>query len=95
MQLQIEHQESDAKGAFYVQKDERRIAEMSYVRTSASTVNLDHTDVDASLSGQGVGRQLLGALVAWARATGTKVVPLCPYAQAQFDKDASIQDVLA
>ena len=38
---------------------------------------------------------LLGALVEWARTTGTKVVPLCPFAKAQFGKDASIRDVLA
>ena len=39
-------------------------------------------------------KALLGALVDWARTTGTKVVPLCPFAKAQFDKDASIRDVL-
>ena len=27
--------------------------------------------------------------------SGTKVVPLCPFAKAQFGKDASIRDVLA
>jgi predicted GNAT family acetyltransferase len=38
---------------------------------------------------------LLDALVRWARATNTKVIALCPYAKAQFDKDTSIRDVLA
>ena len=55
---------------------------------------IDHTDVDDSLRGEGVGRQLLNALVDWARSTGTKVLPLCPFAKAQFDKDPAIQDVL-
>lgn len=54
---------------------------------------IDHTDVDPSLSGQGVGGQLLDALVHWARATATKVAPLCPVAKAQFSKDTSIRDV--
>ena len=46
--------------------------------------------------GDRVGRRraLLGALVEWARTTGTKVVPLRPFAKAQFGKDASIRDVL-
>ena len=94
MEHTIEHQEHDAKGAFYVQQDGRRLAEMSYSRTNAALIIVDHTEVDASLAGQGMGRKLLGALVQWARATGTQVVPLCRFAKAQFDKDPSIRDVL-
>ncbi|WP_238385479.1 MULTISPECIES: GNAT family N-acetyltransferase [Acidovorax] len=90
----IHHHEQDAKGAFYVENGGQRLAEMTYSRTNATMIIVDHTEVAPSLSGQGVGRELLGALVQWARATGTKVVPLCPFAKAQFDKDASIRDVL-
>ena len=90
----IQHQEQDAKGAFYVENGGQRLAEMTYSRTNATMIIVDHTEVDSSLSGQGVGRELLGALVQWARATGTKVVPLCPFAKAQFDKDVAIRDVL-
>jgi len=94
MEHTIEHQEHDAKGAFYVEQDGRRLAEMSYSRTNAALIVVDHTEVDASLGGQGMGRKLLDALVQWARATGTQVVPLCRFAKAQFDKDPSIRDVL-
>jgi hypothetical protein len=95
MEHSIEHRETGSKGAFYVEQDARRLAEMTYSRTTATLIIIDHTEVDPSLSGQGVGRKLLGALVEWARATGTKVIPLCPFAKAQFDKDPSIRDVLA
>lgn len=91
----IHHQEQDAKGAFYIEHNGQRLAEMTYSRTNATIVILDHTEVDPSLSGQGVGRALLGALVQWARTTSTQVVPLCPFAKAQFDKDTSLRDVLA
>lgn len=94
MQYTIQHQEQDAKGAFTIENGGQRLAEMTYSRTNATMVIVDHTEVDPSLSGQGVGRELLGALVQWARATGTKVVPLCPFAKAQFDKDVAIRDVL-
>lgn len=90
----VEHQEGATQGAFFIQKNGQRLAEMTYSRTNATLIIIDHTEVDPSLSGQGVGRQLLDALVAWARATGTKVLPLCPFAKSQFDKDASIRDVL-
>jgi predicted GNAT family acetyltransferase len=94
MQHTIQHQEQDAKGAFTIENSGQRLAEMTYSRTNATMVIVDHTEVDPSLSGQGVGRELLDALVLWARATGTKVVPLCPFAKAQFDKDVAIRDVL-
>ena len=67
---------------------------MTYSRANESLVIIDHTEVDPSLSGQGIGRLLLGTLVDWARDTGTRVMPLCPYAKAQFEKDASLRDVL-
>lgn len=91
----IHHQEQNAKGAFYIEHNGQRPAKMTYSRANATMVIVDHTKVDSSLSGQGVGRALLGALVEWARTTGAKVVPLCPFAKAQLGKDASIRDVLA
>lgn len=94
MQHTVQHHEHDTKGAFYVESGGQRLAEMTYSRTNTTMVIVDHTEVDPSLSGQGVGRELLGALVRWARATGTRVVPLCPFAKAQFDKDTTLRDVL-
>ena len=90
----IEHQEADNKGLFFIQQDGKRLAEMSYSRTNATMVIIDHTDVDPSLSGQGVGSKLLAALIEWARASGTKIIPLCPFAKSRFDKDPSLRDVL-
>ena len=95
MQTRIEHQDGSAKGAFYVQDASRRLAEMTYRRTGPSTVSVDHTEVDTSLRGQGIAQRLMAALVDWARASDTKVVPLCSFAKSQFDKDPSIRDVLA
>ena len=53
-----------------------------------------HQDVDDAYRGQNVGRTLLDAVVAFAREKNLKVIPLCPFAKAQFDKDASLRDVL-
>ena len=94
MQYTVQHEEAASKGAFYIDKAGQRVAEMTYSRTNATMIIIDHTDVDDSLRGEGVGRQLLNALVDWARSTGTKVLPLCPFAKSQFDKDPAIRDVL-
>ena len=92
--LDIHHTEDDGRGAFYVERGGARIAEMTYSRTTPTLVIIDHTEVSPTLKGQGAGRQLLDALVAWARQTSTKVAATCPFALAQFQKDPSLGDVL-
>ncbi len=96
MEHTVQHHVAGSKGAFFVQGEAgTRLAEMTYSRTNESLIIIDHTEVDPSLAGQGVGRTLLNALVGWARNTKTKVIPLCPFAKAQFSKDPSIRDVLS
>jgi predicted GNAT family acetyltransferase len=93
--LDIEHSEEDGRGAFFIAREGIRLAEMTYSRTDEKLVIIDHTEVSEKLQGLGVGRKLLNALVAWARETRTKIIATCPYAKAQFERDASIRDVLA
>lgn len=94
-ELTVQRQEEGHRGAFFVERDGTRIAEMTFTRVNPSLVIIDHTEVSDALRGQGAGRKLLDAAVAWARETKTKVIPVCPYAKAQFDKDPSIRDVLS
>ncbi len=93
--IEVLHRESGNRGAFYVERDGKRLAMMTYSRSAPDLVIIDHTEVDDSLRGLGVARKLLDAAVAWARDTKTRVLATCPYAKAQFEKDPSIQDVLA
>lgn len=95
MESEISHEEHGHRGAFFIMQDGKRVAEMTYSRTSPTLVIIDHTGVDKSLGGKGVGRRLLDAAVHWARDTGTKVMATCSFAKAQFDRDPSIRDVLA
>lgn len=95
MEDSITHSEQDTGGGFYMQRDGKRIGEMTYRRIDHAHVSLDHTLVDPALRGQGLARRLLDATVAWARQTGTKITPRCSYAVVQFARDKSIGDVLA
>lgn len=85
----------DHRGAFVVERDGKRLAEMTYTMSADGPVIIEHTEVSDVLRGQGVGGRLVGAFVAWARNTHRKVIPLCPFARAVFDKDPSIHDVLS
>lgn len=91
----ISHDTDGKNGAFYYEIDGRRMAEMVYAMTSPKLMVIDHTDVDDSLKGQGIGKKLLGALVDYVRVHHIKVIPVCPFANATFKKTKEWQDVLA
>ena len=93
--LQVSHEEHGTRGAFFLELEGRRVAELTYGRRSASLVNIDHTEVDASLRGQGAARKLLDAAVRWARETHTQFTATCSYATAQFARDDTLADVVA
>jgi predicted GNAT family acetyltransferase len=93
--IEIQHEEDGENGSFYIPEGDEHVAKMTYRRQNESLVTIEHTVVDDRFRGQGVGRQLLDAAVAWARETNTRFYVTCPFALAQFKKDASIQDVLA
>ena len=91
----IKHEESGHRGSFFIERDGKRLAELTYSRANAGLVIIDHTEVASELAGQGIGRKLLDAAVQWARQTHTKVAATCSFAHAQFAKDPSIRDVLS
>jgi predicted GNAT family acetyltransferase len=90
----IQHEHSGHKGAFYLERDGERLAQMTYT-VAGSRVIIDHTDVDDRLRGTGMGRKLVEAAVEWARKENARLMPLCPYAKSVFDKTPDYADVLA
>jgi predicted GNAT family acetyltransferase len=89
----IRHERSDHRGAFVMESDGKRLAEMTYT-VAGSRVIIDHTTVDDALRGTGAGRKLVEAAVQWARAENVKILPLCPFAKSVFDKTPAYADVL-
>ncbi|MGX7420215.1 GNAT family N-acetyltransferase [Carnobacterium gallinarum] len=73
----------------------KMIAEVTYVPAGSEKVILDHTFVDPSLRGQGIAGQLVKRVVDEMRVEGKKIVPLCPFARAEFDRKPEYQDIEA
>ncbi|OYU85174.1 MAG: GNAT family N-acetyltransferase [Flavobacterium sp. BFFFF2] len=92
--MDILHQDDSKKGMFYVVKDDKTLAEMTYVWAGTNQIIIDHTAVDSSLSGKGVGKQLVVKAVDFARSKGIKIIPLCPFAKSVFQKITEFNDVL-
>lgn len=90
----IQHKQINGKGMFYVGQDGAVLAEMVYTMPSADKMIIEHTEVDESLSGKGVGKQLVYTAVEYARNNNIKIIPLCPFAKSVFDRVSEWQDVL-
>ena len=92
--MQIQNDEHGAKGAFFIERDGEWIAEMTY-KKSGDRMTIDHTEVDKSLQGKGVGKDLVEAGVEFARKNNLKIVAECPFAKKVIDETPEFQDVLA
>lgn len=70
-------------------------AEMTYSRAGDHLIIIDHTDVPDQLRGLGLGQALVAKAVEDTRESGIKILPLCPFAAAQFRKNGKYHDILS
>lgn len=95
MEHEIKHKENTTNGIFYIEKDHKIVAEMEYVYSGSYEITINHTEVKQALKGQGIGVLLLDKTVAFARKNNLKIIPLCPFVEVQFERDAKYNDVRA
>ncbi|MEM0990512.1 MAG: GNAT family N-acetyltransferase [Pseudomonadota bacterium] len=96
MTIQIERHVEGSKGRYVATLDGiAGEAETTYSIASPTLVIADHTGVPDSLRGQGMARALAERLVADARAEGFKILPLCPFINAERRKHPDWQEVFA
>ena len=86
-------EETASKGRYLYRAGDDE-AELTYSRAGEGLVIIDHTEVPAAFRGQGVGQALVERAVADFRAQGKKVLPLCPFAAAQFRRHPDWADLL-
>lgn len=79
---------------FYINDEQgKQIAEIVFVPTGENLAIIEHTDVDESLKGQGIGKQLVAKVVEKMRREKRKIIPLCPFAKHEFDKTREYDDI--
>lgn len=79
---------------FFVQVDDAVLARMTYTQPDEETMIVDHTEVDDELRGQNIGYKMVSSAVQFARNHHVKIVPVCPFVKAVFDKKPEYKDVL-
>jgi predicted GNAT family acetyltransferase len=94
--IRIEKQERPGGGRYVARIDGvDGEATLAYTVRGAGRISADHTEAPESMRGTGVALALVEHMVSDARASGFKIVPLCPYVQAQSRKHPEWRDVIA
>jgi len=70
-------------------------AEIAYTGPRDGVVALVHTEVPEESRGAGVGEAIASEALGWARASGLKVRPLCPFVAAFIRRHPEYQDLVA
>ena len=92
--MEILHEDNGKKGRFYIDREGKNLAEISYVWAGDDKLIIDHTFVDEELKGQSIGLKLVVKVVEMAREQKVGIIPLCPFAKSVMDKKVELQDVL-
>ena len=93
--MEIKHKENDSRGMFYMENDKGIYAELTYNKQDNNILIIDHTEVNEELEGQGLATKLVKKTVDFARENQLKIDPLCPFAEVQFERNKSYEDVRA
>ena len=64
----------------------KHVGEIEYRFDGDGNMEATHTGVLAEFEGQGIAARLLEALVQYAASNGLKIIPVCPYIAAVFEK---------
>lgn len=78
---------------FFVERESEELASLAYT-PGEDVLTVVHTEVSPELSGQGVGKKLVGEVVQYARNEGKSIDAQCPFARSVIKKDPEFQDVL-
>lgn len=89
------HPDPDAaRGTFDLAVDGHAAGYLSYQLPDGQTMVIEYVEVDPARRGRGIGQELVGAAVVWARDHRRRIVPWCSYARAVIARTAEFRSVL-
>ena len=69
-------------------------AELTFTHRGPALISADHTGAPEALRGTGAASALVDQLVADARNSGFRIIPICPYVRARYARHPEWQDVM-
>lgn len=66
--------------------------EITFTHRGPDLISADHTGAPDELKGTGLAAAMVEHLVADARARGFKIIPICPYVRARYEKHPEWRD---
>lgn len=92
--MNIQQEDNQQRGSFFIEDNGNRTAELAYTWRSEKLISIDHTEVDESLEGKGVGSMLVEHMVSFARTNKIKLKLYCSFAKKVFERHHEYADVL-
>jgi uncharacterized protein len=93
--LAIQHENHGDHGRYFADLDGGAQAELTYRKSGDNIIVINHTGVPRPFEGRGIALALVKKAVEDARESGTRIVPLCPYVDAQFRRHPEWSDLEA
>ena len=90
----IEREELNGTHEFVLRIEGERLGFLEFTRPEVGLMRIEYVEVDPGLRGKGLGHQLVGKAVAFAKDNELKVVPICSYARAVIQRDAAMSTSL-
>lgn len=91
----VEREEDEFGGRYVIRLAPGDEAEMTFRKSGANTLVIDHTGVPPAYRGRGIAELLVRRMIADARADDSRIMPLCSYVIAQFRRHPEWSDLLA
>ncbi|WP_099222184.1 GNAT family N-acetyltransferase [Listeria costaricensis] len=86
----------EGKNRIYaVNENGEELGEVTFVPTGEEMFIIDHTGVNDQARGQGLATKLVAQAVQKARDEQKKIIPLCPFAKAEFERKPEYREVQA
>ena len=92
--MEILQKTGEKTGAFYI-REEKILAELVYSIQPENVMLIEHTEVDETLKGLHIGKQLVDRAIEFARSNKYTINPRCAFARAVMEKrKGELADVL-
>lgn len=91
--MDIRYENNGKKGQFVAIENDTEAGLMTFTWAGEHLMIIDHTEVNEAFNGKGVGKALVYAAVEKARQESFKILPLCPFAKATFDRNKDLDDI--